>query len=154
VFDSGIALADGESLTLDEIGALNLHEAFVVLSACDTGRAAAQGPELVGVVRGVLSAGARAALVSLWAAPDVPALLFMQHFHHLTAQDMALGSALTATQRWLAECTAARALNTIAAIPEHINTHRARVAMCNAEVRGLALDYRGALSAVEEADSE
>jgi CHAT domain-containing protein len=154
VFDSGIALADGESLTLDEIGALNLRGTLVVMSACDTGRAAAQGPELVGVVRGLLAAGARAALVSLWAAPDVATLLFMQDFHRQVAQGLSPGAALRESQKWLAECTADQALTTIAALPQRADAHAARVAMCNAEIRGLASDYRGALSAIEEAERE
>ncbi len=70
---SGVKLGD-RWLTVRDVHMLKLRGAVVVLSGCDTGRAAA-GPadELVGLVRGFFAAGASALLMSQWALHDLTA---------------------------------------------------------------------------------
>ncbi|HEV2762978.1 MAG TPA: CHAT domain-containing protein, partial [Pyrinomonadaceae bacterium] len=78
---SGVALANGEAITADELMGCDLKGAVVVFSACDTGLGRLQGSELVGLARGLLHAGARAAVVSLWPVDDVATAMLMEYFH-------------------------------------------------------------------------
>jgi CHAT domain-containing protein len=78
---SGVALANGEAITADELMGLDLKADVVVFSACDTGRGRLQGSELVGLARGLLYAGAQAAVVSLWPVDDVATAMLMEFFH-------------------------------------------------------------------------
>lgn len=78
---SGVALAGGEAITADELMGLDIRADVVVFSACDTGRGSLQGSELIGLARGLLYAGARAAVVSLWPVDDVATAMLMEFFH-------------------------------------------------------------------------
>ncbi|MCP4408115.1 MAG: CHAT domain-containing protein [Gammaproteobacteria bacterium] len=71
------------SLSVDELMGLDIKADVVVLSACDTGRGKLQGSELVGLARGLLYAGAKAVVVSLWPVDDIAATIFMQLLHHI-----------------------------------------------------------------------
>src|SRR5262249_58932802 len=65
-----VKLADGP-LTTADVFKLPLAGALVVLSACESGRAAVHGgDELVGLTRGFLYAGAAALVQSLWRGED------------------------------------------------------------------------------------
>jgi len=65
-----VKLADGPLTTADVFN-LPLEGALVVLSACESGRAAVHGgDELVGLTRGFLYAGAAALVQSLWRVED------------------------------------------------------------------------------------
>ncbi len=78
---SGIRLAD-RWLTVRDFLGLRLDHALVVLSGCETGRAAVDaGDELQGLVRGVFAAGADALLTTLWPVHDESARNFMQSFY-------------------------------------------------------------------------
>lgn len=80
--NSSIALADGGELTVYELMGLQLHADLVVLSACNTARGETTGgDDVLGLTRGLLAAGARAAVVSLWRVNDVSTSLFMGHFY-------------------------------------------------------------------------
>jgi CHAT domain-containing protein len=79
---SWIALADNEQLTLYELMGLRMDAELVVLSACETGQGQTTGgDDVVGLTRGLLGAGARAALVSLWPVDDVATSLLMGEFY-------------------------------------------------------------------------
>jgi CHAT domain-containing protein len=78
---SGVALAGGEAITADELMGLDIRADVVVFSACDTGRGSLQGSELIGLARGLLYAGARASVVSLWPVDDVATAMLMEFFH-------------------------------------------------------------------------
>lgn len=78
---SGVALAGGEAITVDELMGFDLKADVVALSACDTGRGRLQGGELVGLARGLLYAGARSVVVSLWPVEDVATAMLMEFFH-------------------------------------------------------------------------
>lgn len=100
---SGVRLADGW-LTAEEISSLPLDGATVVLSGCDTGRAALRpGDEILGLVRAFLLAGSSALVVSLWTLHDAAALEIMVDLYRrwYTANRglVGLASALRAAQR-------------------------------------------------------
>jgi CHAT domain-containing protein len=83
---SGIRLGDSV-LTLMDLYRMKLPAELVTLSGCATGaNAVAGGDELLGLVRGLVYAGARATLLSLWDVHDRSTLEFMTLFYgHLAA---------------------------------------------------------------------
>ncbi|NEO83377.1 MAG: CHAT domain-containing protein [Spirulina sp. SIO3F2] len=87
--------ADG-LLTPSEILRLPLQADLVVLSACNTGRGRLTGDGVVGLSRAFLGAGAKSAIVSLWAVPDEPTALLMTEFYK---QWQALGDKAKALQQ-------------------------------------------------------
>lgn len=85
---SGIRLADSV-LTLMDLYQMKLPAELVTLSGCATGaNAVAGGDELLGLVRGLIYAGARAALLSLWDVYDRSTLDLMTLFY----QNLAVGT--------------------------------------------------------------
>jgi CHAT domain-containing protein len=83
---SGIRLGDS-ILSLYDLYRFNLPTELITLSGCATGmNRVAGGDELLGLVRGLIRAGARAALLTLWDVQDGSTLEFMTSFYrHLTA---------------------------------------------------------------------
>jgi CHAT domain-containing protein len=78
---SSIRLAD-QDLTLLDLYRLRLDADLVTLSGCGTGRhAVVGGEELVGLTRGLLSAGARSVLVTLWDVHDASTTELMERFY-------------------------------------------------------------------------
>ena len=78
---SSIRLGDGP-LGVYDLYQLRLSADLVTLSGCSTGRSAVVGgDELLGLVRGLLYAGARAVLLTLWDAYDRSAADFMTAFY-------------------------------------------------------------------------
>ncbi|APR80239.1 TPR repeat protein [Minicystis rosea] len=75
---SAVLLAHGEALSVEDFMGLSLNGALVVLSACQTGLGAGGGGnEIIGLTRGLLAAGARAAIVSLWPVEDAATAVLM-----------------------------------------------------------------------------
>ena len=69
-------------LTLLDLAGMNLSAEMVSLSGCSTGmNVVVGGDELVGLLRGFLSAGARSVLVSLWEVSDRTTAEFMGRFY-------------------------------------------------------------------------
>lgn len=83
---SSIQLGDGP-LGVYDLYQLHLSAELVTLSGCSTGRSAVVGgDELLGLVRGLMYAGARAVLLTLWDADDRSSADFMTAFYgHLKA---------------------------------------------------------------------
>ncbi|MFH1006006.1 MAG: CHAT domain-containing tetratricopeptide repeat protein [Candidatus Latescibacterota bacterium] len=83
---SSLTFGDG-SLTANAMRALDLDASLITLSACESGTSAvAGGDELLGLVRGFLSAGARSLLVSLWRTDDFyTAELMLAFYEHWRA---------------------------------------------------------------------
>ncbi|MBI3669367.1 MAG: CHAT domain-containing protein [Acidobacteria bacterium] len=86
-------------LTLFDLYNLELPAELVTLSGCGTGlNLVVGGDELLGLVRGLLYAGAQALLVTLWDVNDISTAEFMKSFYHcLQAQPdkaMAVQSAM------------------------------------------------------------
>jgi tetratricopeptide (TPR) repeat protein len=99
---SGLRLADGWLLALD-LGRRRLECALAVLSACRTGVSGGPGSEMLGLVRGFLSAGARAVLVSLWDADDHATAELMDAFYREWLAGSGRAAALRTAQRELRE---------------------------------------------------
>jgi tetratricopeptide (TPR) repeat protein len=98
---SAVRLGDGEMSLLD-LYQLRLSAELVALSGCGTGLSAiVGGDELVGLVRGLLYAGARAVLVTLWDVNDVSTATFMQSFYRHMSTDPHKGRATTAAMQEL-----------------------------------------------------
>ncbi len=78
---SSMRLGDSR-LSLLDLYSLNLSSELVTLSGCSTGiNAVVGGDELLGLVRGLLYAGTRAVLVSLWDVDDRSTTDFMKSFY-------------------------------------------------------------------------
>jgi len=82
----------GSHLTLYDLYQLKLPAELVALSACVTGlNVIAAGDEVLGLARGLFTAGAASLLVALWEVPDQSTAEFMRAFYDrfLTAQNKA-----------------------------------------------------------------
>jgi CHAT domain-containing protein len=78
---SGVALANAEVLTVHELLASRFRADLVTLSACDTGTGVLTGgQEIIGLSRGLLAAGARRVIVSLWPVADGATAVLMSRF--------------------------------------------------------------------------
>jgi CHAT domain-containing protein len=96
---SGIALASGARLTVQDLLALRFDADLVTLGACQTGLGAITGgEEIVGLTRGVLAAGARCLVVSLWRVNDVATALMMRAFYDALHGGALPSAALRAAQ--------------------------------------------------------
>ncbi len=86
-------------LTLLDVYRLNLPARLITLSGCATGMSVvAGGDELLGLVRGFLSAGSESLLLTLWDVHDETTTLFMKSFYgrlrHRQDRALALQSAM------------------------------------------------------------
>ena len=69
-------------LRVHELAALKLNAELVVLSACETGLGKEVGGEgLVGLTRGLMAAGAKRVVASLWKVNDAATAVLMQRFY-------------------------------------------------------------------------
>jgi len=83
---SGIRLGTSY-LTLLDLYKLNLPAQLVTLSGCATGMSVvAGGDELLGLIRGFLSAGSQSLLLTLWDVHDATTTLFMKSFYSRLGQ--------------------------------------------------------------------
>lgn len=155
---SGVALANGEALTADEIMGLELTADVVILSACDTGQGKLQGSELIGLARSLIYAGARAVIVSLWKANAIATEMLMYLLHQKLHKDeaLSLAQALWEAQRQLSqEVTAQQALDFYrqaqAQIPDQQNSDQALLTSYIGDIFALGGDYATAAKAYETA---
>jgi tetratricopeptide (TPR) repeat protein len=79
-FFSAVELYDGW-LTIDDLAELERVPEVVVLSACDTGRVAVVGNEIVGFAYALFGCGVRLVIASLLAVPDRDMVSVMTVFH-------------------------------------------------------------------------
>jgi CHAT domain-containing protein len=99
---SGMALADGYVLTVQELMGLRLDADLVIVSACRSGLGARTGgEEIVGLTRGLLAAGARAVVVTLWPVADVSTAMLIVRFHKHLREGSDVGKALQQAEVWL-----------------------------------------------------
>jgi CHAT domain-containing protein len=97
--NSSIVLAGRDELTVSDLVGLRIDSELAVLSACDSGRGAASlGGDVVGLARGLIAAGARRSVVSLWPVDDAPACVTMTLFHKRLSQEVPVAAALHAAQ--------------------------------------------------------
>ncbi len=115
---SSILLADGQELTVYELLGLRIDAALVVLSACRTalGQTTA-GDDVLGLSRGLLGAGAGAALVTLWPVGDISTCLLMQAFYKRLQSNEPPATALREAQNWLRALDAGQVQAALAALP-------------------------------------
>jgi CHAT domain-containing protein len=100
---SALRLADGW-LFAHDLYRRRLDCSLVTLSACHTGTGAiAPGDEVLGLVHGFLYAGARAVLVSLWAADDAATAALMRECYSGMAEGMSRAAALRSAQKAVRE---------------------------------------------------
>jgi CHAT domain-containing protein len=84
-----MALANGENLTVQDLLALRFDADLVTMSASQTGLGVlTRGEEVVGLTRGLLAAGARCLVVTLWAVDDGLTVELMRHFYDHMKRDM------------------------------------------------------------------
>jgi CHAT domain-containing protein len=92
---SGIGLGDGY-LSLYDLYQLKLEAELVTLSGCATGlNVVTAGDELLGLIRGLLYAGARSLLLSLWNVHDQSTAEFMDSFYRRLQTGVATANALS-----------------------------------------------------------
>ena len=107
---SSILLAHGEALTVYELMGLRLVADLAVLSACRTaGGRATGGDDVVGLARGLLAAGARAAIVTLWPVSDASTGLLMRELYARLREGDGPAEALRAAGEWLRSLSPAKA---------------------------------------------
>lgn len=107
---SAVLLADGDDLAVYELVGLRIDASLVVLSACRTGLGEATGgDDVLGLSRGLLAAGAGAALVTLWPVGDVSTCLLMQDFYARLRAGQRPAAALRGAQNRLRTMDAAAA---------------------------------------------
>jgi CHAT domain-containing protein/Tfp pilus assembly protein PilF len=100
---SAVKLHDGW-LTAADVMQLNLKDALVTLSACESGRGTVlRGDEVIGLPRAFLGAGAASVVVSLWLVQDKTTVTLMTHWYNQLNQGMGRAAALQAAQRALRE---------------------------------------------------
>jgi CHAT domain-containing protein len=101
---SSIALADSY-LTLYDLYHMHLPVDLLTLSGCVTGlNVVAGGDELLGLTRGLLYAGARSLLLSLWEVDDKSTSTLMREFYRGLQQGQRKADALRAAMRSAHEC--------------------------------------------------
>ena len=82
-----------------DICAQRLNAALVTLSACETGLSKiAAGDELLGLVRGFLTAGANALVLTLWTVNDEAAAQLMSEFYRNLRNENSLATSLQMAQ--------------------------------------------------------
>jgi CHAT domain-containing protein len=105
---SALRLANGEDLTVYELMGLDLGVDLAVLSACNSGRGVTTGgDDVLGLARGLLGAGARAAIVSLWPVDDDSTTVLMAELYRRLAAGEPPAAALAGAQRRLQQIGAA-----------------------------------------------
>ena len=96
---SAIQLGDG-LLNLYDLYRMNLRVELLALSGCVTGmNAVEEGDELLGLTRGLLYAGARSLLVSLWDVDDRSTADFMKEFYRELQQRRKINAFQLATKK-------------------------------------------------------
>lgn len=140
---SSLRLAGRGRLTVSDLMGLHLDVDLAVLSACQTGRgAAAGGDEVVGLTRGLLAAGARAAVVSLWPVDDAATCLLMRAFYRSMNQGRPPARALQDAQLHLLGMRAGEAsaelVEALRALPDEALSEAARRSVAEAGARDLS----------------
>lgn len=99
---SAILLANGEALTVYELMGERIEARLVVLSACESGLGRKTGgDDVLGLARGVLAAGANAAIVSLWRVNDAATLPLMRELYRRLCAGEPPAEALHGAQAYL-----------------------------------------------------
>jgi tetratricopeptide (TPR) repeat protein len=105
--NSALLLPNGELLTLDTILSAQLPDTYLIaLSACETALQGGTRDEAVSLSTGLLQAGARSVIGSLWRVSDRSTMLLMSRFYQLwKRQGTAPAQAMRLAQQWLRDGT-------------------------------------------------
>ncbi len=110
VLDSGLLMANNETLTLRDLLDLKLQGLrLAILSACETGIPSTKLPdEAISLPTGLLQAGAAGVISSLWAVSDLSTMLLLSKFYELwRTESKEPSEALRQAQIWLRDSTEA-----------------------------------------------
>lgn len=100
---SGFRLSDGY-VYLYELYSMRLSAELLTLSGCSTGlNVVAAGDELLGLIRGALSAGAKSLLLSLWDVNDQSTSLFMSSVYEMLVKSKTKTQAVAEASKKLRE---------------------------------------------------
>jgi CHAT domain-containing protein len=105
--ESGLVLADGETLRVRDLMSMNLRIRLAFLSSCETLLPGTELPdEVVSLPTGLLQAGAAGVVASLWAIPDMVTLMVTAEFYRRWRRDgVAPAEALRHSQIWVRDST-------------------------------------------------
>ena len=122
-FQSALLLANGEALSVYDFIGLQLHTRLVVLSACQTALGERTGgDDLLGLTRGLLGAGAEAAVVTSWSVSDASTTLLMSVFYQaLQRPDVTPSQALRNAQLMLKTMSKAEGLKQFNVLREAVD---------------------------------
>jgi CHAT domain-containing protein len=143
---SSLLLAHQAQFTLQELMGIRLQAELVVLSACDTARGTRTGgDDVLGLSRGLIASGAKAAIVSLWPVNDASTALFMGHFYQQLKAGATPAKALWSAQVYLAQMdqtqqsAALRSLEQV--LPDTTRSVRDLVGLPDKAREGVDLNY-------------
>ncbi|HYO81249.1 MAG TPA: CHAT domain-containing protein [Bryobacteraceae bacterium] len=86
---SCVLLANGEYISVYDLASVRLRADLIAMSACRTADGEiTRGNDVLALMGGLLAAGARTVVATLWPVDDVAAFLFMSDFYRswLTAR--------------------------------------------------------------------
>lgn len=114
---SCLLLAGGQAFSVYELAGMELDVDLAVLSACRTGQGeATRGDDVIGLARGLLGAGCRGAVVSLWPVDDASTAILVAAFYRRLAAGSTPVDALRAAQLHLRGLGVAEAAAELAAL--------------------------------------
>lgn len=101
---SYILLEDGQ-VYADDFLQQDMKYELVTLSACETGQICVKkSEELIGLIRGILYAGAGAMLLSLWQIDDEKTVFFMKNFYKMLDSGKSKSQAVSSTECEMIRC--------------------------------------------------
>ena len=98
-------------LTMKDVKSVQLRARLVVLSCCHSTPGEIKAEGVVGIARAFLGAGARSALVSLWAIDDKATLEFMKNFYKHLVDGRSASEALNQAMNCMRESREFSAVN-------------------------------------------
>ena len=98
-------------LTMKNVKRVQMRARLVVLSCCHSAYGEIKAEGVVGMARAFLGAGARSALVSLWAIDDRATLEFMKHFYQHLVEGKSASKALNQAMNCMRESREFGAVN-------------------------------------------
>lgn len=128
---SGLSLTGDELLTLEDLLKRPfMKPSLIVLSACRTGVTSITLPdETISLASGLIQAGARSVVSSLWSVGDVSTALLMDRFYQLWRREKKdPTSALKLSQQWLRDSTRGKLLDYYRHVIEHANDYNTPMA--------------------------
>jgi CHAT domain-containing protein len=142
-FQSGLVLANGEQLKLEELLPLlkNSSVREVILSACETGLAQAhrRPDEFLGFPTAFLEHGARTVIATQWPVDDWAAAALIGRFYAEWRKSPAQSAAqaMRSAQQWLRSVTAPELMEMLALLKEQPGAAGAQAASMRTSLRTL-----------------